>query len=313
MNSVNMKFKLILSPLLMCLAWSQDCLGGELRTIDSYLYGRFEINMKSAAGDGYVSSFFTYHDHWGDSSPDEWSMLTNEIDVEMTGNLDASVQFTTHHPGDPNSWSYSEIIDVDFNPHMEFHDYAIEWTPNSVRWFVDNVEVYSQSEDMADDLIYSQKIMMNLWSAIWEDWVGSWDPSTMPVMAYYDYVRYYEYTPGYGTHGTNDDFTFSWADEFDLFDDSIWEEASHGFNSNYCQFDPVNVLFHNGQLILIVSDTSYVLGDVNHDLTIDILDVILIIDMLIYGGDVVNAADYNQDNGINVIDIVQIVSIILND
>ena len=59
----------------------QECLGGELRTIDSYLYGRFEVNMKSAAGGGYVSSFFTYHDHWEDSSPDEWGLLTNEIDI----------------------------------------------------------------------------------------------------------------------------------------------------------------------------------------------------------------------------------------
>jgi len=80
-----------------------------------------------------VSSFFTYHDHWGDSTPDEWGLLTNEIDIEMTGNQDASIQFTTHHPGDPNSWSYGEIIDVDFNPHIEFHDYAIEWTPYSIK------------------------------------------------------------------------------------------------------------------------------------------------------------------------------------
>ena len=40
----------------------------------------------------------------------------NEIDIEMTGNRDSSVQFTTHHPGTPNSWSYGEIVDVDFNP-----------------------------------------------------------------------------------------------------------------------------------------------------------------------------------------------------
>ena len=31
----------------------------------------------------------------------------------MTGNRDSSVQFTTHHKGDPNSWSYGEIIDID--------------------------------------------------------------------------------------------------------------------------------------------------------------------------------------------------------
>ena len=29
----------------LAIAWSQNCIGGELRTIDSFLYGRFEVNM----------------------------------------------------------------------------------------------------------------------------------------------------------------------------------------------------------------------------------------------------------------------------
>ena len=310
--SINMKFKITLSFFLLSFLWNQDCLGGELRTLDSFLYGRFEVNMKSAEGDGYVSSFFTYHDHWGESSSDEWSLLTNEIDIEMTGNHNSSVQFTTHHPGSPNSWSYSEIIEVPFNPHSEFHDYAIEWTPYSIKWFIDDLEVYSQGQNLVDDLIYSQKIMMNLWSAIWEDWVGPWNPSTMPVMAYYNHVKYYEYTPGYGDYGSDNNFTLSWIDEFDSFDSSRWEEAVHGFSSNNCQFDPLNVLFHNDQMILIVSDSSYILGDVNDDLSIDILDIVSILDIVIYSGDVINTADYNQDSEINVIDIVQIVSSILD-
>ena len=289
----------------------QECLGGELRTIDSYLYGRFEVNMKSAAGGGYVSSFFTYHDHWGDSNPDEWSLLTNEIDIEMTGNQDASVQFTTHHPGDPNSWSYGEIIDVDFNPHIEFHDYAIEWTPYSIKWFVDNIEVYSQDQNIVDDLIYPQKIMMNLWSAVWIDWVGVWDPGTMPVNSYYNFVKYYEYTPGEGSDGSNNDFTLSWIDEFDSVDITRWEEATHGFNGNNCQFDPVNVICHDGKMILIVSDISYILGDVNNDMILNIIDIIHIVNMILTFEDIINVADYNQDNSLNILDLIFIIDQIL--
>ena len=40
--------------------------GGELRTIDTYRYGRYEVRMKSAVGSGVVSSFFTYRDFWSD-------------------------------------------------------------------------------------------------------------------------------------------------------------------------------------------------------------------------------------------------------
>ena len=41
---------------------SQQYFGGELRTKESFLYGRFEARFKSAQGDGLVSSFFTYQD-----------------------------------------------------------------------------------------------------------------------------------------------------------------------------------------------------------------------------------------------------------
>jgi len=306
-------FRTILILFLISFSYNQECIGGELRTIDSFLYGRFEVKMQSVQGEGYVSSFFTYHDHWGESNSNNWNFLTNEIDIEMTGNQNSSIQFTTHHPGESNPWSYGEIINVDFNPHLDFHIYAFEWTPYSIKWFVDGVEVYSQSQDIVDDLIYSQKIMMNLWSAIWEDWVGIWDSSTMPVTSYYDFVKYYEYTPGNGTSGTNNNFTLSWVDNFDVFDNQRWEEATHGFNGNNCQFDPLNVMFHNGQMILMVSDTDYILGDINFDMIIDIIDIVLIIDILLNFSHIVNTADYNQDNQINIIDVVQIVNHIINN
>ena len=111
----------------------------------------------------------------------------NEIDIEFTGNLDSSIQFTTHHPG---PWSLTEIHELNFNPHLEYHNYAFEWTPTYVKWFIDGIEVYSQNQDIVDDLIHPHKIMMNLWSAIYEDWVGQWDPSSMPVSSFYDYVKY---------------------------------------------------------------------------------------------------------------------------
>ena len=110
--------------------------------------------MKSADGDGLVSSFFTYNTNWDSGLG---NLNWNEIDIEMTGNRDSTVQFTTHHPGTPNSWSYGEIIDVDFNPHESFHDYAFEWTPDYIAWFVDGDEVYSQGISIVDDMNFVMK------------------------------------------------------------------------------------------------------------------------------------------------------------
>ena len=66
-------------------------------------------------------------------------------------------------------------------------------------------------------------------------------------------------------------------------------------------------------MILIVSDTDYILGDINFDMIIDIIDIVLIIDILLNFSHMVNTADYNQDNQVNIIDVVQIVGHIINN
>ena len=303
-----------------CDSW-EGCTAGSMRTDQSYLYGRFEVRMKSVDSDGVVSSFFTYNTDWESNLG---NLNWNEIDIEMTGNRDSSVQFTTHHPGDPNSWSYGEIIEVGFNPHQDFHDYAFEWTPQYIKWFVDGEEVYQQSESVVDDLNLSQKIMMNVWPAIWSDWVGEWSNQDTPQHVYYDYVRYYAYSPGYGDYGTDSNFELIWQDDFDVFDESIWDDNSFGsFNGNLCEFNPSNTNYYNGHLILTLSDSSDILncdevfGDVNHDSELNVIDIILIIDVINYSLNTLDicqelAIDTDFNQNINVLDIVYLVGHILD-
>ena len=40
-------------------------------------------------------------------------------------------------------------------------------------------------------------------------WVGEFDESILPVYAYYDWVKYYSYTPGEGTYGSFNNFSFA--------------------------------------------------------------------------------------------------------
>ena len=300
---------LIISVISFNTLLSQECLGGELRTIESYVFGRFEVRMKPAQGDGYISSFFTYHDFW-EIFNGNWETFINEIDIEFTGNLDNSIQFTTHHPG---PWSMTEILDTPFNPFEEYQDYAFEWTPNSVKWFINDIEVYSQNGMDVIDLIYPQKIMMNIWAAMYEDWVGEWNAETMPVYAYYDHVKYYYFTEGEGNYGTNNNFTLEWEDNFNSFDQNNWQEATHGFDGNLCQFSPVNVFIHSGKLVLQATSTDYLLGDVSYDGIINVIDIIELVNIILSFSEPINTSDVNQDNYINIIDVVSIVEIILSD
>ena len=68
----------------------QKYYGGELRTKESFLYGRFEARIKSAQGDGLVSSFFTYQDELINGGH-----IWNEIDIEILGRWDNIVSMNT--------------------------------------------------------------------------------------------------------------------------------------------------------------------------------------------------------------------------
>tara|TARA_Y100000996_G_scaffold364263_1_gene308392 strand:+ start:212 stop:382 length:171 start_codon:yes stop_codon:yes gene_type:complete len=44
--------------------------GAEYRTVEPFLYGRFEARMKTASGSGVVSSFFSIRDFWAEGLGD---------------------------------------------------------------------------------------------------------------------------------------------------------------------------------------------------------------------------------------------------
>ncbi len=229
-------------------AQAQQCTGGAVSTHEAYLHGRFETRMQSAQGNGVVSSFFLYNADLGCN----WPAENNEIDIEMTGNRDSSVQFTTHYPG---PWSSTQIVPTGFNPHAEMHDYAFEWEPGVVRWFVDGELVYTQNASYVYGLMYPMRIMMNLWAADSPSWVGEFSPEVLPVQSSYDYVRYYAYTPGSGNAGTNNNFTLQWADNLDNLDSERWETSEFGgFGGNYCTFISPNVDNSGGLLQLLLTD-----------------------------------------------------------
>ena len=114
--------------------------------------------------------------------------------------------------------------------------------------------VRSDENNYVGTLNTGQKIMMNIWQPIWEDWVGEFDESILPVYAFYDWVKYYSYQPGTGNHGTGNNFLFEWVDEFDAFDQTRWQKATHTWSANNAQFVQENAVLQNGYLILCLTD-----------------------------------------------------------
>ena len=225
--------------------------GGELRTIDTYRYGRYEVRMKSAAGSGVVSSFFTYRDFWSDglTGSEHW----NDIDLECLGNHDDKVQTNLIIQ---NGWDLPELVDIGINPHEGFHTYAFEWTPDYVAFFVDEQVIRWVDNFYADSLYHYQKIMMNIWQPTWVDWVGEFDSDILPVYAFYDWVKYYAYVSGSGNTGTDNNFILLWEDDFDSWNTERWQKATHTFDNNNVDFIEENVVFQYGHMILCMTTPS---------------------------------------------------------
>tara|TARA_Y100001970_G_C14175835_1_gene826903 strand:- start:397 stop:1461 length:1065 start_codon:yes stop_codon:yes gene_type:complete len=225
--------------------------GAEYRTIESYQYGRFEVRMKSSFGSGIVSSFFTINDYWAEglSSTENWK----EIDFETLGQHTNKIQtniitaYETHHV---------ELHTLLYNPHVGFHTYAFEWTPDYVSFYIDNQLVRHDNNNYVQTLDSGQKIMMNIWQPIYEDWVGPFDENILPVYAFYDWVKYYSYTPGSGNYGANNNFTLDWMDDFNYFNNDRWQKATHTWSANNAQFVQENAVLQSGYLILCLTDNT---------------------------------------------------------
>ena len=247
-----MKIKILIFILLFIFSaqtniLSKDFKGAEYRTKLSYTYGRFEARIKSAYREGMLSSFFTYYD--GGGGIGNW----NEIDIEIMGRYFDNVQFNTITPNQTNHVAHKPM---QTSPHQEYHTYAFEWTPEYVAWFIDGIEVLKQTGAHIQTLTLPQKIMMNVWNPAYESWAGIFIPESLPAFAYYDWVSYYAYTPGSGSYGTGNNFLHDWTDNFDSWDTTRWDKATHTFNGNNCDFIHENAVFEDGKLILCLTNST---------------------------------------------------------
>lgn len=231
---------IILLFVLFCMAdvsaQEKPYLGAEIRTAETFLYGKFEVRMKTAAASGLIYSFFTFYDE-----PD-FATKWNEIDVEILGRYENEIQFNAITG---NHTMHEKRHVVDFNPHDAFHVYAFEWTPDYIAWFVDSVEVYRQAGDYVKTMNRAQKLMMNVWPSSSVAWAGKIDAAAIPLQAEYDFINYYAYNPS-----NADTFQLKWTDNFDYYDNSRWQKATHTFDTNECVFEPDNSVVEAGYLKL---------------------------------------------------------------
>jgi endo-1,3-1,4-beta-glycanase ExoK len=210
----------------------------EFYTSASYRYGRVEARLRFAAGDGVVSSFFLWK-VGSEVSGTFW----NELDIEKVG-ADCHISTNALYGNPGANHSRSHTPNADFCG--AYHTYAYEWTPESLVWFIDGVELRRETGDaaraFADNAPTGMQIRLNVWPGD-ASFGGNFNPSILPVHQYVDWVQFSSYAGG--------TFTLEWREDFD--GGAVptgWLTANWASPKNLSTHDPGNVNFIDGYAVI---------------------------------------------------------------
>jgi len=160
----------------------------------SWAYGRLEARIKIPRGQGIWPAFWTLGTN---ITSVNWPTC-GEVDImENIGKEPTQVHGTAHGPGYSGGSGIGGPYSLPGNATFAdaFHVYAIEWTTNSIKWFVDGVQYFSiapASLPSGTSWVFTapQFVLLNL--AVGGQWPGNPDGTTVfPQQMVVDYVRVY--------------------------------------------------------------------------------------------------------------------------
>jgi beta-glucanase (GH16 family) len=159
-----------------------------------HMYGRFESRMKIPRGQGMWPAFWMLGNDIGSVG---WPTC-GEVDImENIGREPTMVHGTLHGPGysggNPLGASYTLPNGAEFAD--DFHEFAVEWEENVVRFYVDdNLYKTRTPADVPSGSrwVYDHAFYMILNVAVGGQWPGNPDGTTQfPQTMTVDYVRVY--------------------------------------------------------------------------------------------------------------------------
>jgi len=163
---------------------TQQYTSGAMTTFGKFsqMYGYFEVRCKLPKGKGFWPAF------WLLSDSKQWPP---EIDIfENLGHENHKLHFTNHwkDPDGKNQGKGQETDGPDYT--AGFHTIAVDWEPDAIIWYVDDVEQCRVTDHIAREKMY---VLLNL--AVGGDWPKAPDASTpFPSSFDVDYVRVYQHS-----------------------------------------------------------------------------------------------------------------------
>jgi beta-glucanase (GH16 family) len=165
----------------------------------SQAYGRFEARIKIPAGQGMWPAFWMLGDNISSAG---WPKC-GEIDImENVGKEPGMVHGSLHGPmttGAATDLTSTARLSAGKDFATAFHLYAVEWEPDTVRFYVDdsiyatfNASSVASTPTTAGSWVFDHPFFLVLNVAVGGDWPGAPDSTTtFPQTMSIDYVRVY--------------------------------------------------------------------------------------------------------------------------
>ena len=154
-------------------------------------YGRYEARIKLPYSQGIWPAFWMLGDNiFSDGWPN-----SGEIDImEHIGKEPKTVFGTVHGPGYSGADGVGGSHSIDQPLSDDFHVYAVEWEPEEIRWYFDDLNFFTLTpDDVPGEWVYDHPFFMLLNVAVGGYWPGYPDETTIfPQQMLVDYVRVYE-------------------------------------------------------------------------------------------------------------------------
>lgn len=155
-------------------------------------YGRFEARIQIPTGQGIWPAFWML----GNNIDEVGWPQCGEIDIlENIGSEPSLVHGTIHGPGYSGANGIGKPFSIASGRFTDdFHVFAVEWEPEEIRWYVDDVLYNTITPDtVPGEWVYDHPFFMILNVAVGGYWPGyPDDTTTFPQRMTVDYVRVYE-------------------------------------------------------------------------------------------------------------------------
>lgn len=140
--------------------------GASLRRKDVSGFGRYEVVLQPARGEGAITGFFTYTGPY-------YGTRHDEIDMEFLGRETTAVQLSWFTGGVRRSKRVALGYDAADAP----RHYAFDWHPNEIRWYADGRLLHRELSSAGHLPSVPGRLFFNIWAAspALADWAGAAD------------------------------------------------------------------------------------------------------------------------------------------